>query len=123
MGYYTDYTLTARKIKNRNQFEELNNFLKDKEIINYALMDGSYKDNNHEAVFNCYDSVKWYNHSEDMVMIAEKFPNIYFMLEGAGEEFGDWWREYYHDMDIEQCRGDIVYEQPKKVQWTELIPF
>ena len=58
-----------------------------------------------------------------MVAVAEKFPKMYFELEGVGEEFGDFWKEYYHDMDIETCRGEIVYEQPKKVQWTELVRF
>lgn len=123
MGYYTEYNLTVRRVKNKERFNELQNTLKSKEIIGYALYEGDYDEHHKEATFSCYDSVKWYTHSEDMVYIAEKYPEMYFELDGSGEEFGDFWKEYYHDMDIEQCHGEIVYEQPKKVQWNELIPF
>ena len=121
MGYYTDHTLTVRKVKNEEEFNKLNEYLKEKEIINYAIQEGDYDPNHQEAIFYPYDSVKWYDHSEAMVGVAEKFPKMYFELEGAGEEFGDFWKEYYHDMDIEYCRGEIVYEQPKKVAWQDLL--
>ena len=123
MGYYTEYSLTARKVRNQTQFEEIHEELRKRDLIGYAFDSGTYDDKNHEAVFGCYDSAKWYEHSKDMIMIAEKFPNVYFELEGEGEEYGDFWREYYHDMDIEFCRGEIIFEQPKKVQWKDLIPF
>ena len=123
MGYYTEHSLTVREIKDKEQFAELEKELKNMGLIGYAFEDGDYHDNIHEAYFGTYDEVKWYEHPEDMVGIAEMFPNMYFMLEGTGEEFGDFWREYYHDMDVESCRGEIIYEQPKKVQWTELRSF
>jgi hypothetical protein len=123
MGYFTEYNLNVRKIKNRAQFDDLVETMKAKDLIDYAFDCGNYLEKSHEAIFQCYDAVKWYEHSKDMLMLAEKFPNMYFMLEGAGEEYGDFWREYYHDMDIESCHGEIVYEQPKKVQWSDLIKF
>lgn len=123
MGYYTEYKLTARKIKNNEQFNQLVAALTDKDIFNYALLKGDFDERTHEAFFDTYEAVKWYTHVEDMISIAETFPNIYFELEGAGEEMGDFWKEYYHDMDVETCRGEIVYEQPKKVQWSDLIVF
>jgi hypothetical protein len=121
MGYYTKYILNVRKVRDERQFNELVQAMKDKDLIGYAFDDGDYIEKIHEAQFGCYDSVKWYNHPKDMMMLAEKFTNMYYMLEVAGEEYGDFWREYYHDMDIESCRGEIVYEQPKKVQWMDLI--
>ena len=123
MGYMTEHNLSARNIKDMNQFLELNDELKNREIIGYALEDGVYDKYGKTAEFNCFEPCKWYKHSEDMVMIAEKFPNIYFELEGNGESFGDFWREYYHDMDVERCNGEIVYEQPKKIQWNKLLRF
>ena len=45
MGYYTDYTLTARKVKNEEEFNKLNEHLKEKEIINYAIQEGDYDPN------------------------------------------------------------------------------
>ena len=123
MGYYTEHTLNARCVLDQQQFDDLCSYLKEHDLIGYAFDQGTYFEKNHEACFGCYDSVKWYEHSKDMVALAEKFPNIYFELEGIGEEFGDFWKEYYHDMDIESCRGEIVYEEPKKVRWNDLIPF
>ena len=123
MGYYTEHTLNVRKIKDKSQYEQLYEELKKRDLIGYAFDSGSYSENNHEATFYTYDSVKWYDHAVDMLHIAEKFPNMYFELEGSGEEFGDFWREYYHDMDIECCRGEIIFEQPKKIQWNDLIKF
>lgn len=121
MNYYTAYKLTVRKLKSKEQFVELSNFLKEKEIIGYALCDGSYDPDHREAVFYPFEQVTWYKHAEDMVMIAESFSKLYFELEGVGEDIGDFWKEYYHDMDIEYCRGEVVYEQPKKVAWQELV--
>ena len=123
MGYYTEYNLAVRNIKTEKEFKELSDYLKEKELIGYAFGEGMYIPNRYEATFCSYDTCKWYEHAEDMMHIAEKFPALYFELEGAGEEFGDFWREYYHDMDIEECRGEIVYEQPHKVQWKDLMPF
>lgn len=123
MRYYTWYTLSVKKIENIDRFKLLEKELEDRDLIKYAFLGGVYHENEHEAVFYSYDSVKWYDHPTDMVHVAEKFPEMYFMLEGNGEEFGDFWREYYHDMDVEYCRGDIVFEQPKKIQWNELMKF
>lgn len=123
MGYHTEHNLTVRNVRSEKEFEKLSNLLKEMELIGYAFSEGEYIPNNYEAYFPCYEDCKWYEHSEQMVGIAEEFPTMYFELEGIGENFGDFWKEYYHDMDIEVCRGEIVYEQPKKVQWTELIPF
>ena len=121
MGYFTQHTLTARRLRNEDQFNELQKELNNRELIHYALNDGDYNDRYKEAEFPCYDEAKWYEHSKDMVMISERFPNVYFELYGEGEEHGDYWKEYYHDGECEFCRGEIVYEQPKKVQWNDLL--
>lgn len=117
MGYYTEHTLTVKRLDNKKQFEELEQELKEKEILRYAVCEGEYSEDLHEAYFSCYDSVKWYDHEKDMAEIAEKFPNVYFELEGNGEEFGDFWREYYHGLISETCRGEIIFEKPTKVYW------
>ena len=119
MGYYTDHTLTVRNVENNDAFINLQNALKQKEIINYALDDGIYYENIKEACFFCADSVKWYDHEKDMSYIAEQFPEMYFLLDGVGEEFGDLWHEYYHGSEYEFCRGEIVYEKPTKIKWPE----
>lgn len=121
MKYYTDYKLIVRKIKDKEQFMSLDDEIHKRDLIGYAFDSGSYDECHHEACYYPFEGVTWYEHAKDMVHIAEKFPNMFFELEGTGEDFGDFWKEYYHDMDIEYCRGDIVYEEPKRVQWNDLI--
>ena len=123
MGYYTEHSLEVRNVKSEERFNELSNALIEKELLGYALYEGTYFADKMTAYFGAYDAVKWYDHAKDMVGIAERFPEMYFELSGEGEEFGDFWKEYYHDMDVEECRGEVVYEQPKRVQWKELMPF
>lgn len=133
MGYYTEYTLEVRKIKNEEQFQELVEELKAHDLIGYAFDEGHFpaipytnlreRNKSHEALFYPYDEAKWYDHSAVMIMISEKFPNMYFELSGVGEDFGDFWKEYYHDGEVEECAGEIVYAQPKRIQWDKLMRF
>lgn len=123
MGYYTDYSLDVREIKDQNQFDDLVMELKKLDLVRSVFDEGRYNSDRHDAYFSCYEEAKWYNHAKDMLHISEKFPNMYFELEGNGEEFGDFWREYWHDGECEACRGEIVYEQPKKIPWQELGAF
>ena len=118
---HTYFNLIAHNIKDERQFDELVKTMDEYQLIGYAFLNNDYY--NHQGFFEYYDSVQWTNHAEEMVAIAEKFPNVYFELRCHGEENDVHWKEYYHDMDIEVCQGEVVYEQPKKVQWTELVPF
>lgn len=123
MGYRTKYSLSVRNIKSEQRFNELVQFLKNKDIIHYAVCDGEYFEDSNEALFACFEDVKWYDHVDQMITVAEKFPEMYFQLEGQGEETGDFWRMYFHDMDIETCLGEVVYEQPNKIDWDKVAVF
>ena len=123
MSYMTDYKLTVRNVETLTFFKDLVDAMKQKDLIHYAFNDGDYDQKGMEAVFLPYERVTWTDHVTDMMFLAEKFPKMYFNLEGIGESFGDVWCLYFHDMDIESCHGEIVFEQPKKVQWTELVEF
>lgn len=119
----TYFNLTVRKVKNEKQHKEISTAINNEGLHGYAFWDEYYDEKTHESFFSNYDSVNWFEHSKDMVMLAEQFPNAYFELSCQGEDSETFWKEYYHDMDVEVCHGEIVYEQPKKVQWTELVPF
>ena len=121
--YCTQYALTARCLENKSQYKELVEELEKRDLVRYAFDDGIYSDrhNYKEAKFYPYEAVGWGDHAKDMVMLSEKFSNVYFELSGDGEDFGDFWKEYYHDGECEFCRGEIVYEQPRKVQWDKLL--
>ena len=121
MGYTTKHSLTALNVRDEEQFNEITEEMKKRDLIGYAFVHGCYA--GHEAFFDPYDFVKWYNHRSDMIAIAEKFPNVYFELEGWGEDHGDFWREYYHDMESESCYGEVVFERPRKIQWDKAMVF
>ena len=117
MGYYTDHTLNVQGIESEERFLELRKKLEDEEIIHYAIDEGHYIDEEHFAYFYPVDSVKWYDHSGDMIMISEIFPEMTFMLDGSGEDFGDLWHEYFKNGVCETCRGTITYEEPTHIKW------
>ena len=123
MPYMTDYKLTVRNVETLTFFKDLIDAMKQKDLIRYAFNDGDYNEKDKEVVFLPYERVTWTDHVSDMMFLAEKFPKMYFQLEGIGESFGDVWCQYFHDMDIEACHGEIVFEHPKKVQWTDLVEF
>ena len=118
MGYYTDYSLTVKNIKDQEEFDSLVNTLKEHEIIEYALDNGWF--NSHVAEFSTYDAVKWYDSEKDMMEISKLYPGMYFMLEGSGEEFGDLWREYFKNGITEHCNGNIVFEKPQIIPWEDI---
>ena len=117
MGYYTEYSLDVNNVETENQFNELNKSMHEMEIIGYALDEGSYSEATKIAYFYPCDSVKWYSNSEDMQKISIQFPDMVFKLEGHGEEFGDFWREYFHNGESEHCRGNLTFEKPTFIQW------
>ena len=124
MGYYTYYSMEARNIKDRNQFESMIEELKHDHIYdseeNYAVFCRStYYDNSHNGYFEADDETKWYEHTYDMVKFSKKFPDVTFCLSGEGEERDDIWREYYHNGEAEECRAQIIFEKPQAIEWED----
>ena len=85
MGYYTYFSLSYRgtpedeeKLENYH-VEEDNKEYSDPYYINGILDDGEDHD------------YKWYDWEKDMRVLASKFPNVLFILEGSGEDSDDQW--------------------------------
>lgn len=123
MGYYTRYSLNVRNIRTEEQFKNLEKTLKMYDLIRYVFETGFYDPKHNEAEFQCYEEQKWIDHERDMEEIAEKFPDMYFRLNGIGQDIGDYWCEYYHNNQSENCIGEIVYEQPRKIEWDKELVF
>lgn len=85
MGYYTCYELTLENEFNPKIIGGVRSMLEDLGIIGYAL----------DSHFGCYDSVKWYNHEEDMIKVSKAFPEVHFCLSGKGEESEDIWKSHF----------------------------
>lgn len=41
------------------------------------------------------DHIKWYDHEDYMSDISEAIPDVYFILNGDGEDSDDLWRKYF----------------------------
>lgn len=66
------------------------------------------------------DSLKWYNHEDDMCKLSAMFPDLYFTLEGDGEEFDDFWRKLFHDGQCIGCvDGEIYYPEFDITYWED----
>lgn len=88
MGYLTCYDITLLE-GDENEFQ---NFLEDLAFVSGypSLVDGYA------------DDVKWYDWEKDAFNVSKKYPNIYFRIDGEGEEMGDNWRYYC-------CNGKYKY--------------
>lgn len=96
MGYYTRHELDVIEgedvVNNDENFENVFN-----EICDYNFS-------------SLEESIKWYDHEENMRAISEKYPNSVFRLNGEGEESGDLWNEYYQNGKMQRCKAQITYE-------------
>ena len=63
------------------------------------------------------DTVKWYNHEEDMIAISRLLPNFVFMLRGDGEDSGDVWAKYFQDGKYYEEIQDGKYYEIQE-EWT-----
>ena len=125
MGYYTYFTLGVHKKKfNVNCPEVTVDFEIEKKVavelakIIYQIGDkpeerdvkylAEVEESGIYAVLN--ESLKWYEHEDDMCKLSAMFPDLYFTLEGDGEEFDDFWRKLFHDGQCIGCvDGEICY--------------
>ena len=115
MGYATNYNMTVRHVKDEEEYKALLDTLDSYGIIRYALDSGDLCGN--EAYFSSYDSVKWYEHEEDMKEISRLFPDMVFQLTGDGEDTGDIWEKYFKNGECEECRAVITIPKPTKIKW------
>lgn len=120
MSYLTNY-----EIEFRGAEEDANScdceF--DREISNFCPMCGASnkKISTREKLMNeIFDIVgydpfeedcKWYDHNQDMMIISIRYPNILFVLNGIGEEYGDFWKKYYKNGGVQTCQAEISYDK------------
>jgi hypothetical protein len=64
------------------------------------------------------DSLKWYDHHDDMIALSKEFPDVMFMLKGEGEDRDDNWRLFVQNGEWEEVFATIVWNAPsyKKFQ-------
>ena len=117
MSYYTSYSLSVQGMKSEEDYNNVLNWLKEHEIINYALYEDSYNPYYNTQFYSSNEPVNWFHHDDDMIALSKEFPNFVFKLYGDGELSDDIWNCYYHNGEYELCEATITIEPPKKIKW------
>ena len=108
MGYYSSYYLTIKDPKNLSLDKEVGRETelaiakKLCEISGYPLF---------ELISR--DTIKWYDHYDEMIILSKEFPSLYFELEGQGEDSDDLWREYFHNGEGMHSDAQITFDTPE----------
>lgn len=61
------------------------------------------------------NSMKWYDHEVEMIAMSKAFPDLWFRLDGYGEDREDIWYEVYHDGKYSRVEAQIVYPPIKDI--------
>lgn len=87
MGYYTYMDAELKTAPDGKWIEETSPIYKEVE----KWFADCLEDENALETILTGESLKWYNVDTDMEKFAEKFPDVYFILWGEGEDRGDDW--------------------------------
>jgi len=101
LSVFTDDTLT--KTINNDKYDEIVELLG--KVTDYEDM-----------LFE--DTIKWYEHDEDMIRLSKQYPDYVFQLDGDGEESDDFWRTYYkngkkQEVDVKRVYGEYNPDELK----------
>lgn len=107
MGYYTYYELTVKNQDNTAISEELEAQLTQEIFQDWYAADEQVPTSFLEVIG--YDSYKWYDHHDTMRRVAENHPDLWFILEGKGEEYDDVWVKVYHGDKYREKYVEIFY--------------
>lgn len=115
MGYYTNYYL---EIENLDDFEpEFEMHVAEKLVQitdewNEADLEYAARCRSPLSALISDDSMKWYDHENDMRALSKEFPKCRFVLEGQGEEPEDLWRKYFYNGFMQYAPARIEYDKP-----------
>lgn len=121
MGYYTSFNLTVTKregpfVEEIKRETELEIAKKLCEISEWFYPD-DFNENIEKSDYPLaeligFDTIKWYDHYDEMRALSKEFPLLYFELEGIGEDRDDIWREYFHNGESMHSDAMIFFESP-----------
>lgn len=121
MGYYTNFYL---EIANEDELapdteRRVAQFMVDEfdEFESWASSELNEMPRPLEVIV-AWESMKWYSHRDDMMLLSEKFPECKFVLCGEGEEREDLWKEYYYNGGFQYAPAYITYEEPR---WNDMM--
>lgn len=111
MGYYTYYTLNTNA--SEDKAKEIALWMVDN-LEYFKWKDRAYVERSYHPLESVLggDSIKWYEHQEDMRKVARAFPDVKFELYGEGEDREDTWVEYYWDNKFDSAIARIIFDDP-----------
>ena len=117
MGYYTQFRLTTE------QNQPVDWAAVHKCLTKIVIGDGHAEDVSpfyYEADsdhISSDDTMKWYDHDDDVAEMSKSFPDVIFCLEGEGEENSDMWRSYFKNGLCQIWRAVVTFPpfDPKKL--------
>ena len=120
MGYYTSYNLTVKKregllfaeVERETELEIAKKLCEISDWFYTDFNETIEKSDYPLAELIGFDTIKWYDHYNEMVALSKEFPSLYFELEGFGEERDDMWREYFHNGEGMHSDAKITYDTP-----------
>ena len=115
MGYYTSFQLSVKNVRSAGEYRALYEALEP-----FGVFDLEPEPQYGLATFYSSDTYKWYDFEEDMEKISQAFPHMTFMLEGNGEDYDDYWIEYFQDGNHELCVGSFTYPDPVTIPWNDI---
>lgn len=95
MEYYTWHELSTLENVTKEEDDIIREFLKDKFYSEFGYCE------------LLSVPAKSYYHEKFMLELSKKLPRITFLLEGAGEENGDNWREYYKNEKFKRMKAKL----------------
>lgn len=107
MNYQTKFTVNYKNDDHEDHSMEIFNALKD-------LNPDCFNNNeaiNLEAMFK--EPLDWYSWNENMTALSKLFPLTTFVIYGNGQDYGDCWKAYFRNGDIDYCKSHIVYDSPQ----------
>ena len=116
MAYYTKFGLiisnSYKDACNNNTNISFDEELKIRKRLGEisGLYDSNLSDDEILEFFD-WDTYKWYNHVEDMKTLSAEFPEYWFVLYGKGENYGDLWKEMYHNSLYQRAEAEITYPE------------
>lgn len=89
MGYYTNFKLTVLDDMDDVEIDSaIHNEWDNRDLYENTL-------SLQELIEDSCDSMKWYDHTVEMLEVSLRYPEYIFILDGDGEEAGDLWRHFY----------------------------
>ena len=118
MGYYTNFKLTLMDTGIGDDISPNSEIYKKiREVFNVTF--GTDNDSDFDYLVEEGCEWKWYSWKEDMKIIAELFPDVFFELEGEGEDRDDWWRANFMGNKFCIRRAKIIPPEDQKLVWEE----